>query len=146
MLPPLGHLVKHGVVGSEELLPRQIVVVPVHHHLAAAHIIGRRGAQAGKKGALHGAGDDKGLPLLHMKPHFNEELCVFTQFFVHGVHYKHFLFLSQNIFLPQNIHEVVGAGGLGDHHHMVALADAGIAIGNDDLLVPGNGAHQHPLL
>ena len=86
MLPPPGHLVKHGVVGSEELLPRQIVVVPVHHHLAAAHIIGRRGTQASKKCALHGAGDDKGLPLLHMKPHFNEEPGVLPQLFVHGVH------------------------------------------------------------
>ena len=97
MLPPQGHLVKNGVVGPEEFFPGQVIVVPVHHYLPAACIVGRRGAQAGKKGALHRAGDDQGLALLHMEAHLNEELGIFLQFFLHRIHCEHFLYFKISI-------------------------------------------------
>ena len=71
--------------------------MPVHHHLPAACIVGRRGAQAGKKGALHRAGDDQGLALLHMEAHLNEELGIFLQLFLHRIHCEHFLYFKISI-------------------------------------------------
>ena len=68
VLPPQGHLVKHGILRPEELLPGQIIIVPVHHHLAASHIVGSRGAHSGKKSALHRAGNNKRLTLFHGGP------------------------------------------------------------------------------
>ena len=86
MLPPLGHLVKHVILCPEELLPGQIVIMPVHHHLTAAHIVGRCGAQPGEIGTFHRAGNYQGLPLLHMQTHLNEELCVFLELFIFHIH------------------------------------------------------------
>ena len=86
MLTPQGHLVKHSIIGAEKFLTDQIVVVPVHHHLPAACVIGCRGAHAGKKGALHRAGDEQGLASLHMQAHLNQELCVLVKLFVRRFH------------------------------------------------------------
>ncbi len=63
MPPPEGDRVKDAVFGMQVLHAGQGVVVPVHHHLAAAGVIGLLRAQAGEVGALHGSGDDQTLSL-----------------------------------------------------------------------------------
>ena len=80
---PFGDFVEHGLVRPEKFLPAQDVVVPVHHHFTAAHIVGSRGAQPGKMGTLHRGGDDQRLAALDIQTHLNEKRRVFPQFFFH---------------------------------------------------------------
>ena len=80
---PVGDLVKDGVVGVEIALARQKVVLPAHDHLAAASGVGLRDAQAREVRAVDGAGDDECLAGLDVHAQFNEQLCVFAQFFFH---------------------------------------------------------------
>jgi hypothetical protein len=58
---PQGHLAEHGVARPQVLHPAQGVVVPVHHHLAAAGLVGLLRAPAGKIRALHRGGEHQRL-------------------------------------------------------------------------------------
>ena len=60
--------VKDLVGGPQIFFPGQGVVAPVHHHFAAAHVIGGPGAQAGEPRLVHGAVDGQQLALLQIQP------------------------------------------------------------------------------
>ena len=81
---PDGENVEHGVVRAQKALTVHVVVRPAHHDLAAADVVGGGGAQARKKCALDRAADYDGLALLNVQTHFNEQLCVFSEFIFHG--------------------------------------------------------------
>ena len=75
--------VKDGIVRAQEALAVHVVVRPAHHDLAAADIVGGGGAQAREKRAVDGTGDDERLPFLNVQAHFDEQLCIFSEFFFH---------------------------------------------------------------
>ena len=81
---PDGENVEHGVVRAQKALTVHVVVRPAHHDLAAADVVGGGGAQARKKCALDRAADYDGLAPLNVQTHFNEQLCVFSEFIFHG--------------------------------------------------------------
>ena len=83
MPPPEGDRVKDAVFGMQVLHAGQGVVVPVHHHLAAAGVIGLLRAQAGEVGALHGSGDDQTLSLLNIQAHPGQKPGIFLQSMFH---------------------------------------------------------------
>ena len=81
---PGGKDVEHGVIRAQKALTVHVVVRPAHHDLAAADVVGGGGAQARKKCALDRAADYDGLAPLNVQTHFNEQLCVFSEFIFHG--------------------------------------------------------------
>ena len=80
---PGGKDVEHGVIRAQKALAFKKIIRPAHHDFAAADVIGSGGAQACKIRALDRAADHDGLALLHIQTDFNEQLCIFSEFFFH---------------------------------------------------------------
>ena len=104
MLLPLRHGVKHIVRRAQILLARKTVVLPVHHDLARAGVVGGGGAHARKKGAFDRAGKDKRLSFPDAQADLDEKLCVFTKFLLHILLQKwanmHSTFARQGGWIP----------------------------------------------
>jgi len=56
-----------------------LVVAPVHQHVTGAGLIGTAHAQAGQRGGLEAAVDDKGLARLGIDTHPDDEIGIFFQ-------------------------------------------------------------------
>ena len=83
MPPPEGHRVENLLRGVEVFHPGHGVVGPIHHHLAAAGLVGLLRAQAGEGGALHRGGNHHPLAGIGVQPDPHQEAGVFAELVFH---------------------------------------------------------------
>ena len=95
---PRVHRIEHLIRRAQILFPRQRIVVPIHDHFAAAHIVRRRRAQPGKPRLVHRAVDGQQLPLLHVQPFLQQQpgirLLPLCECFIHmkSLPFRHMLY------------------------------------------------------